>query len=89
MSSGSTALLEGEQLLGTECLVMDLRGGFDQILKVGTGEEVPEVDKFTVVLVFDVDHSPSVLTSTNLLSADNDGFLRPNNSEWDDVLYTC
>jgi hypothetical protein len=40
-SDGTSALLlEGEKLLGTEALVVDLRSSFDEILKVGTGEEI-------------------------------------------------
>lgn len=45
------ALLESKQLLGTEGLVVDLGGCLDQILKVGAGEEVAEIDKLAVVLV--------------------------------------
>jgi len=47
------ALLEGKQLLGAERLVVDLCGRLDQVLQVGTGEEVAEVDEFAVVLVLD------------------------------------
>jgi hypothetical protein len=47
------ALLEGKQLLGAERLVVDLCGRLDQVLQVGAGEEVTEVDEFAVVLVLD------------------------------------
>ena len=47
------ALLEGKQLLGAERLVVDLCGRLDQVLQVGAGEEVAEVDEFAVVLVLD------------------------------------
>lgn len=40
---------------------MDLAGGLDQVLEVGAGEEVTEVDEFAVPLVFDVDGAPAVL----------------------------
>jgi len=30
---------------------VDLRGGFNEILKVGTSEEVAEIDEFAVVLI--------------------------------------
>lgn len=53
MATDGGALLEGKELLGTERLVVDLRGGLDQVLQVGTREEVAEVDKFAVVLVLD------------------------------------
>jgi hypothetical protein len=59
-------------LLGTECLVVDLRCGFDQILEVGAGEEVSEVDEFAVVLVLNVDDTPSVLAATDLLASNDD-----------------
>jgi hypothetical protein len=36
----STALLEGQQLLGAEGFVVDLAGGFDEVLEMGAGEEV-------------------------------------------------
>jgi hypothetical protein len=80
------ALLQGEELLGTECFVVDLRGGLDEVLKVGSEEEVAEVDKFAVVLVLDVDNAPSVLAASNLLAINNDRLLRSNNSEGDEVL---
>jgi hypothetical protein len=47
------ALLESKQLLGAERLVVDLCGRLNQVLQVGTGEEVAEVDEFAVVLVLD------------------------------------
>ena len=53
MAANSRALLEGEQLLGTEGLVVDLRGGLDEVLEMGAGEEVTEVDEFAVGLVLD------------------------------------
>jgi hypothetical protein len=45
--------LEREQLLRAEGLVVDLRGGFDEVLKVCACEEVAEVDEFAVVLILD------------------------------------
>ena len=59
-------------MLGTEGLVVDLRGGLDEILEMGSGEEVSEVDEFTVVLILDVDDAPSVLATTDLLASNND-----------------
>lgn len=53
LAAGSAALLESQQLLGAEGLVVDLRGRLDQVLQVGAGEEVAEVDEFAVVLVLD------------------------------------
>jgi len=51
-SDGGT-LLECEELLGTERLIMNLGGGFDQVLQMGACEEVAKVDKFAVVLILD------------------------------------
>ena len=66
------ALLKCKQLLGTESLIVDLRCGFDQVLEVGSGEEVSQVDELAVVLILDVDNSPSVLAATDLLASNDD-----------------
>lgn len=84
--SSSTALLQGQKLLGTESLVVDLRRRLDQVLQVSAGEEVAKVHKFAVVLILDIDDTPAVLATTNLLARDDDGLLRADNSEWNDVL---
>jgi len=84
--TGSTGLLEGKQLLGTESLVVDLRGGLDEVLKVCAGEEVSQVDELAVVLVLNVDHAPSILTSSNLLAVHDDRLLRTDHREGDDIL---
>lgn len=82
----SRALLEGEQLLGAERLVVDLRGGVDQILEVSAGEEIAEVDEFAVLLVLDVDGSPAVLASANGLAVNIDVALASDDGERDDGL---
>jgi hypothetical protein len=85
------ALLEGKQLLGAEGFVVDLCGRLDQVLQVGAGEEVAEVDEFAVVLVLDcgalvklwkgrwgwhtVDDAPLVLAATDVPAINNDGPL--------------
>jgi len=53
VATDGRALLEGEQLLGTERLVVNLRGRLDKVLQVCAGEEVAEVDEFAVGLVLD------------------------------------
>jgi hypothetical protein len=62
------ALLEGKQLLGAERFVVDLCGRLDQVLQVGAGEEVAEVDEFAVVLVLDcgvlVQHTEGEMDTT-------------------------
>jgi hypothetical protein len=82
----STALLQGQQLLGTEGLVMDLRGGLDKVLEVRSEKEVSEVDKFAVSLVLNVDDSPSVLAAADLLTIDDDRLLGTDNSERNKIL---
>ena len=42
-------------------LVVDLACGFDEVLKVGTCEEVTQVDELAVPLILDVDGTPAVL----------------------------
>jgi hypothetical protein len=86
MATSRAALLQREKLFGTEGLVMDLAGGLDQVLEVCTGEEVSEIDEFAMILVFHIDDTPAVLTSANLLAADDDSLLAPDNSEGNDVL---
>lgn len=65
---------------------MDLASGFDEILEVSAGEEVPQVDEFAMILILDVDHTPTVLATANLLAVDNYGFLATHHGEGDDVL---
>jgi len=72
MSTSCAALLKCQQLLGAEGLVVDLGGGFDQVLEVGASEEVSEVDKFTVVLILNINDTPSVLATPDLLASNND-----------------
>ena len=71
MPTSCAALLECQQLLGAEGLIVDLGSRFDQVLEVGAGEEVSEIYEFAVVLILDVDDSPSVLAATDLLASNN------------------
>lgn len=87
VTASGAALLQSQKLLGTEGLVVDLAGGFDQILKMGAGQEVAQVDEFAMVLVLDVDDTPAVLTTAHLLAIHDNGFLTPNNGERNDVLH--
>ena len=80
------ALLERQQLLGAEGLVVDLRCRLDQVLKVGAGEEVAEVDELAVALVFHVDGAPAVLAAADELAVDVDVLLRADDGEGDDGL---
>jgi len=65
---------------------VDLGCGLDEVLEMGAGEEVSEVDEFAVVLILNVNDSPLVLSSTNLLASYDDRLLRSDDCEWDDVL---
>lgn len=81
------SLLQCKQLLGTEGLVVDLGRRFDQVLEVCSQEEVPQVDKFAVVLVFNVDDTPSVLATSDLVTVYDDGLLGSHNGEGNQVLW--
>lgn len=85
-TSSSAALLQRHELFGAESLVVDLAGCFNEVLKVGAGQEVAEVNKFAVVLVLDVDHTPAVLAAAHLFSVDNNVLLASDDGEWDNIL---
>ena len=63
---------------------MDLRGRLDQILQVGAGEEVAQVDEFAVALVFDVDGAPAVLAAADKLAVNVDVAFGADYCEGDD-----
>lgn len=86
MTASGTALFQSQQLLSTEGLVMDLTGCLDEVLKVGTSKEVPQVDEFTMILILDVDDAPTILTSSHLLATDDDGLFASDHSKGDNVL---
>lgn len=80
------ALLQRQQLLGTEALVVDLGCRLDKILEVCPEQKVPQVDELAVIFVLDVDHAPSVLAATDLLAVDNDRLLGTDDGEGDEAL---
>ena len=82
----SATLLKSQQLLATVALVMNLGCCLDKVLQMGTGEEVAEIDEFAVVLVLDVDRTPSVLTAAHLATIDIHGLLAANDGERNDGL---
>lgn len=86
MASCSATLLQCKKLLGTERLIVDLACCFDEILKMGASQEVPQIHKLAMVLILHINDAPSVLAATNLLTIDNNGFLTTDDSEWNDVL---
>lgn len=53
---------------------------------MSSSEKVSEIDKFAVVLIFDIDDTPSVLSTSHLLAINNDALFRSNHGEWDDLL---
>ena len=65
---------------------MDLGGCFDEVLEMGSGEEVAEVDEFAVGFVFDVDYAPFVCAGSDHFAVDVEGFLGTDDGEGDDVL---
>lgn len=53
---------------------------------MGASEEVAQVDEFAVAFVLNVDGTPAVLASTDLLAIDCNVLLRADNGKWDDAL---
>ena len=49
-------------------------------------KEVSKIDKFAVVLILNIDDTPSVLTSTDLLAVDDDALLGADDGEGDETL---
>lgn len=86
-STLGTALLQGQQLLGTEGLVVDLGRGLNQVLQVRAQQEVTQVHKLAVLLVLDVDDTPPVLAGRDLLAVDDDGLLRADDGKGDQALW--
>jgi hypothetical protein len=86
-TTGGAALLQSQKLFGTESLIVDLAGGLNQVLQVGAGQEVAQVDKLAVVLILHVDNTPAVLAAANLLAVDDDSLLTTDNGEGNDILY--
>ena len=80
------ALLQGQELLGAERLVVDLRRGLDEILEVSPEQEVPEVDKLAVVLILDIDDAPPVMAAADLLAVDDDRLLGSDDGKGNEVL---
>ena len=79
-------LLECEQLLRPECLVVDLRGGLDEVLQVRPGQEVAQMYKLAVVGIFDIHNTPAVLASANRLAVNDHIALGADHSEGDNML---
>jgi len=68
-------IFEGQELLRTESLVVDLSSCFNKVLQVSAGEEVAEADKLAVVGILDVHNSPTVPAATDRLAIDDNTVL--------------
>lgn len=76
------ALLQGQQLLSTEGLIVDLRSCLDEILEVRAEQKVAQVHKLAVVLVLNIDNTPPILARRDLLAVEDDRLFRTDDSEW-------
>lgn len=81
------AFLQCQKLLGTEGLVVGLGCCLNEILQVRPEQEVPQVDELAVALVLDINHTPTVLSASDLLAVDNDVLLGADHGEGNKVLY--
>jgi len=60
---------------------MDLRRCFDEVLQVCPGQEVAEVDKLTMLLILNIDHSPPILSAADTFTINHHCALGPNDRE--------
>jgi len=86
MPTLSRTLLQRQQLLRAEALVVDLARGLDQVLQMGAGEEVAQVDELAVPLVLDVDGAPAVLARGDGLAVEGEAVFGADDCEGDDGL---
>ena len=73
-------------MLGAEALVVDLGGCLDEVLKMGAGEEVSQIDKFAMSLVLDVNGAPAVLTPPDGFAVDGEAVFAADYGKGDDGL---
>jgi len=62
---------------------MDLRRSFNQVLQVRPGQEVAQIDEFAMLLVFNIDDPPLILSPTDALPIDYDRAFGSDNCERD------
>lgn len=62
---------------------MDVGRCFNQVLEVGAGEKVTQVDELTMRWVLHINATPSVLPSNHLLAPNGNGLFGSNNGKWD------
>jgi len=53
---------------------------------VRASQEIAQVHKFAVILVLDIDHTPAVLATTDLLSTNDNGLFTTDDCERYDIL---
>lgn len=85
-TTNSAALLERKELLRPEAFIMDLACSLDQVLQVCASEEIAQIHKFAMRLIFDIDDAPPVLTATDLLTANDDGLFASDDGKRNDAL---
>ena len=56
---------------------------------MGTGKEIAEIDEFAVILVFDVDIAPSILSAAYLSPIDVYGLFGADDGKWNNTLEAC
>jgi hypothetical protein len=49
-------------------------------------KEVTQIDKFAMIFILNIDHTPAVLATTNLLATNDNGLFTPYNGKWNNVL---
>lgn len=79
-------LLQRHQLLRPECLIMDLARRLNQILQMRASQEIPQRDKFAMVLILDVNYAPTVLSTADLTAVDDNGVLAADDGEGNEVF---
>lgn len=82
-----TALLQGEELFASKGLVVDLCGGFDEVLQVRSGQKVSEVYKLAVAFVFDIDDTVPVLPAPDLFTVDDDRAFAADDGKRDECTH--
>lgn len=85
-SLGLGRFLDSQKLLSTESFIMDMSGSFNKILQVGSSQKVTQVNKFAVMLVLDIDDTPTSLSATHSLAIHDHVSFRANNSKRDELL---
>ena len=65
---------------------MNLTRRLNQVLQMRARQEVPQRNKFTMVLILHVDHAPAVLATPDVFSVHDDGIFRADDGERDEIF---